>query len=202
MGFGSLCSQTTSIGTSNQESSVSLKISKRFSPPRRSPHPRLNYLATSLDAAIAKVRGFQGTLPQLRLTFGLACRLYLEAFGYIRYHTKYWPILESPGKPTAADPTLVGVWVQDVRVCTEYFQMGVPVWLVRKPSQVLAQDDKFVKFCQPRPYRLRPLWPPDSFKDDGYVKEEFMLLDRRTDTRDLMKVVNSWLAAKLEGGFG
>jgi len=160
------------------------------------PHPRLERLSRSLETTISKISRLQDTLPQLRLTFGLASRFYLEAQGYLKYHT----ILKATGK-TTVDLNLVGVWVEDAHVCAEYHRMGVPVWYIRKPYQPPETSDKFVKFCEPRSYALRPLWPPGCFRDDGYANNYPTLLEDQTNIGNRLRVFDAWAESRMNIGF-
>ena len=164
------------------------------------PHPRLKHLVQRLKTVVAKVLELRATLPQLRLMFGLASRFYLEAHGYTHYYVKYRPMLDSQVKPTV-NSNLVGVWSKDERTCMEYHRMGVPVWFLRKPTQVSTTADKFLKSSEPRIYQSRPLWPPGCFRDDGSVREESAILQEQTDTGNLLKVIDSWVKLKLENDF-
>lgn len=171
-----------------------LKDVERFPP---GSHPRLEYLIEQLRIAVSSLSTLKQTLLQLRLMFGIASRLYLEARGYVDYHLKYRPLLESDGEPTVNDH-LVGVWVSDEATCKKYHRMGVPVWSLRS---CLVGTEKFVKYCEPRIYRSRPMWPQDRFRDDGIVREEVAIVNEQTDTRSLLRAVDSWARSKLESDF-
>ena len=79
--------------------------------------------------------------------------------------------------------------------------MGVPVWFLRKPTQVSTTANKFLKSSEPCIYQSRPLWPPGCFRDDGSVREESAILQEQTDTGNLLKVIDSWVKLKLEDDF-
>ena len=164
------------------------------------PHPRLKHLVQCLKTVIAKVLELRATLPQLRLMFGLASRFYLEAHGYTHYYVRYRPMLDSQVKP-AVNSNLVGVWSKDECICMEYHRMGIPVWFLRKLTQVSTTTNKFLKSSEPRIYQSHPLWPPGCFRDDGSVREEAVVLEEQTDTGNLLKVIDSWVKLKLEDGF-
>ena len=173
-----------------------LKDVREFSSAHEKSHPRIDELSRSLRIAITKISTLEDTLPRLRLMLGLASRFYFEAQGYLAYHAA----LKTAGEATT-NPDLIGVWVEDVHICAEYRRMGVPVWFLRKHSQISATVDKFLKFSEPRSYGLRPLWPPDCFRDDGYVRDHPALLEGQTDTGTLIKTIDSWARSKLEAGF-
>jgi len=176
-----------------------IKHIQYFLSTRKEPLPRLEGLSQSLEIATSKILNLRDTVPRLRLMFGLASRFYFEAHGYLNYYSKSQPVSEAAARPTL-DSNLVGVWVEDAHVCAEYHRIGVPVWYIRKPSLISAKGDKFVEFSEPRSYGMRPLWPPDCFRDDGYVRDEPVLLDGQTDTINLLKVVDAWARSKLEAG--
>ena len=79
--------------------------------------------------------------------------------------------------------------------------MCVPVWYLRAPFQISQTVDKFLKSSEPRSYGLRPLWPPDCFWDDGYVRGCPPLHDSQTNTSNCLKAIDSWGELKLKGGF-
>ena len=79
--------------------------------------------------------------------------------------------------------------------------MGIPVWFLRKLTQVSMTTNKFLKSSEPRIYQSRPLWPPGCFRDDGSVREEAVVLEEQTDTGNLLKVIDSWVKLRLEDGF-
>ena len=177
-----------------------LKDTQNFFSATKKPHFRLKYLTRSLETAIDRISKLKDTLPQLRIMFGLVSRFYLEAQGYIYYHQKYRPMLESQTEPTI-NPNLVGVLVEDERVCGEYHRMGIPVWYIRKREDISVVKDKFVKYSEPRIYQSRPLWPLDCFRDDGVVRGEPVILQEQTETSNFLKVVDSWVKPRLEAGF-
>lgn len=162
-------------------------------------HPRLEYLVQSLKAAGAHISKLQDTLPHLRIAFGLTSRLYLEACGYIYYHLIGPPTANPQGNP-AVNSHLVGVLVEDQRICEEYRHMGIPVWCIRKRTDVSVDKDRFVKSTEPRIYQSRPMWPSNCFRDDGIVRGEPVLLREQTDTGNFLKIVDSWVKQKLEDG--
>ena len=173
-----------------------IKDVQEFLSNQEKPHLRLEGLSQFLEITLAKMSRLRDTLPQLRLTFGLASRFYLEARGYLKYHA----VLKATGK-TTVDPNLVGVWVEDAHVCAEYHRMGVPVWYIREPYQLPTTADKFVRSCEPRSYALRPLWPPGCFRDDGYVNNCTALLEDQTKIGNRLKVIDAWAESRVKVGF-
>lgn len=87
------------------------------------PHPQLETLVQLLTAAVTKTATSQDILPMHCINFGLTLRLYLEACGYIDYHTKFLPNLTSSDHPVV-DQNIVGLWARDNEACTNYSRWG------------------------------------------------------------------------------
>ena len=177
-----------------------LKEAQNFLSITRNNHPRLHGLLQSLKSVLPKISEKKDPLFRLRIVFGLVSRLYLEARGYIDYHTKYRPLLKSGGKPVV-NHDLIGVWTEDKDVCRDYWQMGIPVWYIRTRAQVSSATQKFVKHTKPRLYQSRPLWPFDSFRDGGISRKEPAVHKGQTDMGNFLKVVDAWLKPKLQDLF-
>lgn len=182
------------------ESSLDLfhEEAQRFLAAVEESHPRLTHLVDSLKAATAIISTLQDTLPRLRLAFGLTSRFYLEARGYIDYHLKYRPALDSR-EPLKVDTNLVGVLVTDDSACADHHRMGIPVWSLQGYTQAKEGGGRFVEMAEPRTYQSRPLWPPGCFRDDGCVRgEEPLFGEQQADTWNFMKAVDAWAKSKLE----
>ena len=162
---------------------------------RRS-HLRLLYLKSSLENFLPNLLKKTDTLFRLRIAFGLVSRLYFEARGYIDYHAKHKPLLDS-GEKQAVNPNLVGVLTDEKHVRDKYKQMGIPVWYVRARDRVSEDTQTSVEHVLPRIYQSRPMWPSDCFRDDGISREELAVHKGQTDMSKFLKVVDEWLKPKL-----
>ena len=54
----------------------------------------------SVEIAANRLTASLVPLPELRIAFGLLSRFYLEAYGYVQYHTHYLPRVASTTRPT------------------------------------------------------------------------------------------------------
>lgn len=163
-------------------------------------HPRLENLMQSLGIAANRLLTSQAPVPELRVAFGITSRFCFESQGYINYHSKYLPRLESTDIPTV-DTNVVGVWARDAAVCANYHRMGVPVWFVRDASLVSNTSAHRDKIMKPREYPDRPRYPEDCFRDDRIVTGHAPLFhERPADTGALVKEIDSWVGKKLEEG--
>ena len=160
-------------------------------------HPRLDSLTKSLRLAVDRISTSVAPLRELRMGFGLAARFYLECEGYFDYYTKYLPRLTVTDRPTV-DNNVIGVLTTDEGVCTEYLRMGVPVWLIRCSPPFPRIPDQDNRHAQRRIYQQRPRLPGDCFRDDGYVRGPSVFPEPQSDTKVLMRAIDSWARERLE----
>jgi hypothetical protein len=181
------------------ESRMSSFVSEARKPPlaRKMSHPRLTYLLQTLKRAMPGILKKADTIFRLRIAFGLLSRLYLETRGYVDYHTKHQPLHRSGAKQDIKHG-LVGVLTEEKKVCKKFLEMGIPVWYVRRRSQVSWDMRTFVERTNPRIYQSRPFWPLDCFRDDGVLREESVVHEGRMDMAEFVGVVNDWMKEKLE----
>lgn len=159
------------------------------------PHPRLQWLVTSLTATAKKLSACLAPVPELRIAFGLVSRFFFECHGYIEYHTNYLPRLASTDVP-AVEANAIGVWVRSAAAATHYRRMGIPVWLVFDARLVRFPLEKVVKAVV---YQKRIRCPGDSYRDDGYISGQVPLfLKREGNPSVLLKAIDSWASKKLE----
>ena len=113
------------------------------SPP---PTPLANAVGTDRCEQAYSVPGAVTQAPYI--AFGLLSRFYLEAYGYIQYHTHYLPRVASATCPTV-DLNTIGMWVNEEANCEHYLQMGIPVWLLRQGFAASHPSNWFIECVEP-----------------------------------------------------